>query len=483
MKKNIQKTLVFISGMTCVGCERIIEGSLKNIKGIKKINVSVKKGIAEITHVKGQNIEEIIEKINKLGYKATLERAKNKINYKEWFLSVLILCILFILYQGFSQSGIMNNFQIDLDQISYLMAILIGIVASMSTCLMVVGSVVVSFSAKYKTEGSLYKRSIEPHLLFHLGRILGFGVLGGILGLIGSVFSFSTGFTGFLTIFVACVLFLLGLNIIGVKLNNFNLSKLIPKYILKKWKKMQKNNHFLTPVILGVSSFFLPCGFTQSMQLFAAASGSFIVGGLIMMIFAIGTFPVLFGLGIASSRFQNVKNTLFTKTVGLSLIIFSLMIVSNGLALMGIDMNFYFKKSANATIVNEEFQTIRMKIDYNGFSPNVFTLKNGVPVKWIIDGAQVTNCTNEIIVPSLNIRQKIHSGENLIEFVPNKTGEINFSCWMGMVKGKFIIIEDNNKSLQIKNNTSTYLPNSSCNGSCGKQTCGAVQGKTCSCSK
>ena len=57
----------------------------------------------------------------------------------------------------------------------------------------------------------------------------------------------------------------------------------------------------------------------------------------------------------------------------------------------------------------------------------------------LIDGKQVTGCTNEIMIPSLNVREPIKQGKNIIEFTPNKTGTVGFSCWMGMVRGKFIV--------------------------------------------
>lgn len=93
---------------------------------------------------------------------------------------------------------------------------------------------------------------------------------------------------------------------------------------------------------------------------------------------------------------------------------------------------------------SQKEQVVEMHITYEGFKPDVFKIKSGVPVKWIIYGDQVTSCTNRIIVPSLNISKPIVQGENVIYFTPAKAGVIDFSCWMGMVKGKFIV-EDENK--------------------------------------
>jgi archaellum component FlaC len=89
--------------------------------------------------------------------------------------------------------------------------------------------------------------------------------------------------------------------------------------------------------------------------------------------------------------------------------------------------------------ISQTEQVVEMHITYEGFKPSSFTIKNGVPVKWIIYGDQVSSCTNKIIVPSLNISKSIVAGENIINFTPKTTGTIDFSCWMGMVRGKFVV--------------------------------------------
>ncbi|GEM_PF-6024589 len=86
-----------------------------------------------------------------------------------------------------------------------------------------------------------------------------------------------------------------------------------------------------------------------------------------------------------------------------------------------------------------EEQLVEMHITYTGFEPNTLKIKKGIPVKWVIYGDQVSSCTNKIIVPALNISKSIVSGTNIVNFTPQTSGTIDFSCWMGMVRGKFIV--------------------------------------------
>ena len=86
-------------------------------------------------------------------------------------------------------------------------------------------------------------------------------------------------------------------------------------------------------------------------------------------------------------------------------------------------------------------QTIEMDVITSGYSPNHFVLSRGIPVKWVINGKQVTSCNHRIIVPSLNLEFDIKKGLQTIEFTPTKAGTIPWSCWMGMLHGDFEVIE------------------------------------------
>lgn len=442
--KNKQSKAVYISGMTCTSCEVLISDSLKELDAVKYVKISHLKGRAEIGHGGEQlPMPEIIKKIEELGYGASLEPIKEKrikASGEQWFYSLLLVGALYLAYKYLQWIGLLDWVEADTSDVRYGTSFIIGIVASLSSCLVVVGAVVMSFAAKYQSRGTFYQRNLKPHLLFHLGRLATFFVLGGILGLIGSWFSVSDNFISIFTIFVALVLAWLALNILGFVPSLTTMGIRMPKKAMGTWKKLQNSEHALAPVALGAFSFFLPCGFTQSMQLFAMSSGDFMTGAMTLFLFALGTGPVLFGLGVATTRFKNMKAVVLQKAIGFIVLFFAFYTLSSGLAIKGVDINFWSTKEAVSSVVNTaNAQVINMAVDYRGYSPSVFKLQKGVPVQWIIDGTGASGCTNEIIVPDLGIRKSLQVGENIIEFTPQQTGNISFSCWMGMVRGKFII--------------------------------------------
>ena len=77
----------------------------------------------------------------------------------------------------------------------------------------------------------------------------------------------------------------------------------------------------------------------------------------------------------------------------------------------------------------------------NGYSPNSFTIKKGVPVKWIITSQDANTCAASLVVPKLGIKKMLTAGKNTIEFTPNEVGTIRFSCSMGMFTGSFNVVE------------------------------------------
>ena len=71
------------------------------------------------------------------------------------------------------------------------------------------------------------------------------------------------------------------------------------------------------------------------------------------------------------------------------------------------------------------------------------TVKAGVPVKWTIlaEKGTLTNCNYKMIIPDYGIEHTFDFGENVIEFTPEETGVVNYSCWMGMIRGRINVVD------------------------------------------
>lgn len=374
-----------------------------------------------------------------------------KSNYRwlEWAKALFVVLFAVILYRAVQASGWLGSVNIQTAAMTSGVAFLVGLVASVSSCLAVVGGVVVAFSEKVKSgEKNFFEGAVRPNVYFHIGRLLSFFFLGGLLGAIGGKINLSGSFVSAYSMIIAIVMAWLGLNILGILPSISSLGLQPPKFFRKFFYRLQESGSQAAPFLLGGFTFFLPCGFTQSMQILALASGSFWAGAASLFFFALGTLPVLLALGVGFSWGKFKKTEALQKAAGILVIFFAVFTFNSALALRNVKTNVISssdkkEKTADGKTENNnadaEEQTIEMAVTSRGFEPSTLKIKKGVPVRWIVNGVSVSGCTNSIIIPSLNIAKNIHFGENIISFVPSNASEIPFSCGMGMVRGKFII--------------------------------------------
>lgn len=327
---------LYINGMHCSSCAELIEDKLNDLPEVSSIKVSFNNRSVDIVgDFQEEKAENIAQKINKIlksyGYSVSAERQKHLIKWSEFYIAIPVAGTFIALFFILQNLGVVNL--ISASNVNYATAFIVGLVASISTCIAVVGALVLSVSANFAKEGD----RIKPQLLFHIGRLVSFFILGGIIGSLGLAFQLSGTGTFILSFIVAIVLLVLGINLLDIFSFTKKFKITTPKFFGKHISSLNKLNHSLTPLLLGVATFFLPCGFTQSMQIYTLKTGSFLTGGLTMFVFALGTLPVLSLLSFSSSGINSkMQSGIFFKTSGLIVILFAIFNLINALAVGGI---------------------------------------------------------------------------------------------------------------------------------------------------
>ena len=338
--ENIKKYTLHVHGMHCKACSLLIESELSEISFVKKVhadsNTHTVKIEAETNMTSEALASELTSFISKDGYTLSIEKQKHNTRWVDFMYAVPIALVLIFGFVLLQKLGLVNL--ITAEKVSYPVAFGIGLIASVSSCLAVVGGLLLSVSANYAKQGE----KIKPQALFHTGRLVSFFVFGGIIGAIGSAFTLSVTVTFILSILVGLVMLILGLNLLDI----FPWAKKLQLHIPKKMAlgaHTMKNMEFgIAPFLVGVSTFFLPCGFTQSMQIYSLSTGSFFTGALTMTFFALGTLPVLSLISFTSVRFDKGKfASVFFKSAGVLVIIFGIFTVLNGLVARGLITPFY----------------------------------------------------------------------------------------------------------------------------------------------
>lgn len=313
----------FVDGMHCASCTLYLEETLQGQSGVIGVRADLNTCAVTVTGDFTDEPQVLAEALTALvvdnGYRLSVERLVVKANYRDFIVAVpaaLAFIVAFVLLQEFGFVNLLNT-----SSMSFGTAVLIGLVASVSTCLAVVGGLVLSISAN-AVKNNTHRRA---QVMFHLGRFGGFFVLGGVIGSLGKLFELGLVGSAVLGMVVAVVMLILGLNLLDVFAATKKMQLKMPSIFAHQAGRLNRSSHWLAPLAVGVATFFLPCGFTQSMQVYTLTTGSFVTGGLTMLFFALGTFPVLallsFGvLEIANKPWKGI----FFKASGLVVITLAL---------------------------------------------------------------------------------------------------------------------------------------------------------------
>lgn len=170
--------------MHCASCELIITQAIEELPTVKVTNISAKKNHLELQFTDPQKInileEKIANRIKKLGYiwgdipRRTLF-SQDPTQWTIVILSLLVLGLISLIAkdQGWSISDLTNNTGKG-DMLFF--PLLMGLVAGISSCMALVGGLVLAITAKRNEQhqGLTSWQRFTPQLIFQAGRIGGF---------------------------------------------------------------------------------------------------------------------------------------------------------------------------------------------------------------------------------------------------------------------------------------------------------------------
>ncbi|MGB0525753.1 MAG: sulfite exporter TauE/SafE family protein [Flammeovirgaceae bacterium] len=144
----------------------------------------------------------------------------------------------------------------------------------------------------FQNKGS--KSPFLSKIVYNLGRLTTYFILGALVGSLGNVLAFS-GLQKWLSIFAGLLMILAGvfavnLDLIVVKLPFF---QRLYNWTSQGMAWAMRQRYAAFP--LGMLNGILPCGLVYFALFGAVASGNYLDGGLSMLAFGVGTFPLMIG--------------------------------------------------------------------------------------------------------------------------------------------------------------------------------------------
>ncbi len=175
---------------------------------------------------------------------------------------------------------------------------------------------------------------LTGRILYNLGRVVSYSILGGMFGLLGGRIALA-GAQQFVSIALGVII------IIAVLMPQKHKNYFIQHSVTKKIVQPIKSNigilfnkaNFSSMFLIGILNGFLPCGFVYIGLAGAIASGDVISGMAVMILFGLGTVPAMFAASVFG-KFINIGiRTKFRKATPYLAIVLALIFIMRGMNL------------------------------------------------------------------------------------------------------------------------------------------------------
>jgi len=438
-----------IQGMTCAACETRVTKALGTVPGVHPVSVSARTAMATLDVDGAVPWEGVVGALDSVGYSVgrtpwfTHER-------QAWVRAlgalVAVAGVAFVVARiGFGDLAT----RVSDGAGGFTVVLLLGLTAGVSTCMALVGGLVLAVSAsRAQSSGDAAVGRWRSQLVFQAGRIGGFFVLGAALGAIGARLSLPSVVVAVLMIVVAVFMVLLGLRLTGLFPRMSGISLSLPA----SWSarlglddKARGPYSDVRTAVLGAATFFLPCGFTQVVQLYAMTTASPLQSGIVMAVFALGTAPGLLAVGGLPTFATGTRRAAVLSVAGVALVVFALVNMSSALALLGVTTPRGASVAATGVSPNVTLdhgvQVVRMDEGSRGYSPSDTVVYAGVPIRWIINAESQFTCASAMRGVGSDFTVDLTTGENVVELAAMQPGTFSWTCAMGMYSGSLTAVQ------------------------------------------
>lgn len=432
-----------VEGMTCHTCEQAIKSSLSGIEGVEEIRVDASSGNVELV---GAGLEAqfglVRETIEGLGYRLepiTMAAVTPTVSARAFVKTVPWLLLAATLVWVLRWVGI-SEFDPATLRDSWVFVLGFGVLASFSACSAAVMGFLLAWQSRV-SRASTFFTALADQVWFQMGRVAGFSLLGGLIGVLGRQLSLSVRASGWLLIVLALLMVVIALDVLGWLPQRA--STLRDRLSSSVFSRLKPGYERLSLTTFGALTFFLPCGFTQTVQILALASGGFWQGAALLGIFALGTMPILTIMGLTANRATKAGAETVARMMGALILVMATTQLQNGWKLAGLPVLWQAETSEAAQGSFEHgTYVVRIRVQGTEYEPARTQVPLGRPVKVIIDGAEARGCMRSFVIPKYNIRTELTGPETTVMFTPTHLGPVSFTCAMGMGSGLIEVVPE-----------------------------------------
>jgi plastocyanin domain-containing protein len=119
-----------------------------------------------------------------------------------------------------------------------------------------------------------------------------------------------------------------------------------------------------------------------------------------------------------------------------------ILVTLGGLAAIALIVWFFWmvkRPGVKAALSSSGYQEAMVLVK-GGYTPDVIVVQRGKPVRLNFVRAESASCSEMVLFPDFNKSAQLPEGETVpVELMPDRTGEFEFQCQMGMLRGKLIV--------------------------------------------
>ena len=357
------------------------------------------------------------------------------------FTAAGILVALLGLYVVADELGILDKLNVfpvvGTDPMGYLALFTTGLLTSVH-CVAMCGGINLAQSVAGSKGAPLARAG-----LYNAGRLVGYTLIGGLLGLLGSAIAITTEVRAAIGVLAGAFMVALGVGMLGRFSFMRALTPKLPAPATRALAALASRGSFC----VGLANGLMPCGPLQAMQLYAVASGDFFAGATSMFAFCLGTVPLMFAFSGLAGLLRTAGKRALMQASAVVVMALGVVLVGNSLAVVGVSLpslSALFAQEGDfvvAELLDDGTQLVTTTLHEDGYES--IQVQAGVPVVWVIEASAeaLNGCNNVIVVAEYGLEVTLVEGANIIEFTPTEAGTFTFSCWMGMLHATIEVVD------------------------------------------
>ena len=119
-----------------------------------------------------------------------------------------------------------------------------------------------------------------------------------------------------------------------------------------------------------------------------------------------------------------------------------ILVILGGLALIAAIAWFFWgprKGGTRAAVASSGYQEAMVLVK-GGYTPDVIVVEHGKPVRLHFRREETAACSEMVLFSDFGKSAKLPTGETVaVELLPERPGEYEFACQMGMLRGKLVV--------------------------------------------